>query len=243
MVLRYQKVVESYGLETLCECHERRRGYTVERTLAGMGDDEPILAGKRVLEKELEKLQRNLNGPKETAKHIEAKQNWINRESKRLESESAKLAEWQESRRVRKETLRVAYEKINVLRKDLLREGESMDKNKSHFMSPENTEEIRIFKQELAFWRGPASMRQAGWTRDGSVEEIAGWVLEAERLNREVEAKKRKFQQTIIKESGKDAMMGDDYMDGLCRREGANTDIASSIRVETACGWEGIRVC
>ena len=79
----------------------------LEKTLAGMGDDEPILDGKRVLEKELEKLQRKLNGPKITAKHILAKQNWINRESKRLESESAKLAEWQESLRVRKETLRV----------------------------------------------------------------------------------------------------------------------------------------
>ena len=29
----------------------------------------------------------------------------------------------------------------------------------------------------------------------------------------------------------------------LCRREGANTDIASSIRVETTCGSERIRVC
>ena len=39
----------------------------LEKTLAGMGDDEPILAGKRVLEKELDKLQRKLNGPKKTA--------------------------------------------------------------------------------------------------------------------------------------------------------------------------------
>ena len=102
----------------------------LEKTLAGMGDDEPILAGKKVLEKELEKLQKN---PKKTAKHIEAKQNWINRESKRLEAESARLTELQESLRVRKETLKVAYEEIKILREDLLREGETMDKNKSHF--------------------------------------------------------------------------------------------------------------
>ena len=68
----------------------------LEKTLADIGDDEPIWAGKRVSEKELEKLSRKLNGPKKTAKHIEAKQNWINRDSKRLESESAKLTEWQE---------------------------------------------------------------------------------------------------------------------------------------------------
>ena len=91
-----------------------------------------------------------------------------------------------------------------------------MDKNKSHFMSPENTEEIRILEQqELAFWRRSASKRLAGWTRDGSAEEIAGWMLEAQRLKRGVEAKKRKLQEAIEKESGKGARMGDESMDGL----------------------------
>ena len=55
-----------------------------------MGNDEPIVAGKRVQEKELERHQKKLNGPKNTAKHIEAEQNWINRGSKRIETESAK---------------------------------------------------------------------------------------------------------------------------------------------------------
>ena len=110
----------------------------------------------------------------------------------------------------------MAYEEIKILREDLLREGESMDKNKSHFLSPEDTEEIRILEQqELAFWRGSASKRLAGWTRDGSSEEIAGWVMEVHRLNREVGAKKRKLQETFEKESKKDARMGDDSMDGL----------------------------
>ena len=187
----------------------------LEKTLAGMGDDEPILVGTEVLEKELDKLQRKLNGPKKTAKHIEAKQNWINRESKRLKAETARLAELQESLRVRKETLKVAYEEIKILREDLLREGETMDKNKSHFLSLENTEQIRrLEQQELAFWRGSASKRLAGWTRHGSAEEIAGWTMEAQRLNKEVEAKKRKLQETIVRESRKDARM-EDAMDDV----------------------------
>ena len=62
-----------------------------------MGNDEPILAGKRVLERELERHQKKLNGPKNAAKHSEAKQNWINRGSKRTETESTKLADTQES--------------------------------------------------------------------------------------------------------------------------------------------------
>ena len=180
--VQYWSLVEAYGLQTLCECHERRFGYpavvysgkfaVLEKTLAGMGDDEPILAGKTVLEKELEKLQKKLNGPKKTAKHIEAKQNWISRESKRLEVESAKLTEWQESLRARQETLKVAYEEIKILSEDLLR----------------------------------------------------------------VESKKRKLQETIEKESKKDARMGDDpwmVVMVLRRHEGANTDIASNFRVET----------
>ena len=110
----------------------------------------------------------------------------------------------------------MACEEIKILREDLLRERESMYKNKSHFMSPENTEEIRILEQhELAFWRGSVSKRLSWWTRDGSAEEIAGWMMEVQRLNREVEAEKRKLQETIEKESRKDARMGDDSMDGL----------------------------
>ena len=74
--------------------------------------------------------RRTSDGPKNTAKHIEAKLNWINRESKRIEAESAKLAEMQENLRVWKETLSVAHEAIMILRADLLREGESMDKKR-----------------------------------------------------------------------------------------------------------------
>ena len=119
------------------------------------------MAGKNVLEKELEKLQKKLNDPKKTAKHIEAS-----------------LTEMQESLRVRKETLEVAYEEIKVLREDLLREGESMDKNKSHFLFPQDTEEIRRL-EEQAFWRGSASKRWLDtrrfvkgnrWMGDGSPE-------------------------------------------------------------------------
>ena len=120
-------------------------------------------------------------------------------------SESAKLAEMRENLRVRKETLRVAHEEFKILREDLLREGESMDNTRA-------TSCLRRTRKKFEF---SASKRPAGRTRDGSVEEIAGWLLEAQRLNREVEAKKRKLQEAIEKESGKDARMGDDSMDGL----------------------------
>ena len=93
------ELVESYGLQTLCECHERRCGCTadlgtVENRCAG--EDLSWYGRRRAYFgwqesfRELEKLQRKLNDPKKAAKHIEAKQNWINRECKPLESESGK---------------------------------------------------------------------------------------------------------------------------------------------------------
>ena len=48
---------------------------------------------------------------------------------------SEKVTEMQENIWARQETLRVAYEKIKKLRADLVQEGESMDKNRSHVLS------------------------------------------------------------------------------------------------------------
>ena len=166
------------------------------------------------LAKEFWRKNSKLNGPKKTAKHIEAKQNWINRESKRLEAKTVRLTELQESLKARKETVKVAYEEIKILREDLLREGELMDKNKSHFLSPEDTEEIRrLEQQELAFWRGSEEIswldtrRLEGnrWLDDGSPE--------TQQRSRSKE--ERKLQETIERESKKDTRMGDEAKDGL----------------------------
>ena len=85
--VRYWELVESYGLQTLCECHERCCGCSADLSTGEIysGEDDSWYGQRRGGEK-LEKLRRKLNGPKNTAKHMEAKQNWINRESKRIES-------------------------------------------------------------------------------------------------------------------------------------------------------------
>ena len=238
-------------MQTLYECRERRRGYpavvhsgkiaVLEKTLAGMGDDEPILAGKKVLEKELEKLQKKLNGPKKTAKHIEAKQNWINRESKRLEAETARLTEPQESLRVRKETLKVAYEETKILREDLLREGRN---------DGQKQEPLLVSRRH----RGNPEARTA---RIGVLERVVGhetvrrrkslvgcWKLRdsTKKSKQRRENCKRRSRGNQGKMPEWETMLWMVWM-VLCRHEGANTDIASNIRVETACGRERIRVC
>ena len=92
-----------------------------------MGNEEPI-PGRRVLEKESEWHQLKLNCPKNIAKQTEAKQHWINTETKRMETVVEKL-EMQENIKIRKEALKVALEENEKLRTDLVQECESVDKN------------------------------------------------------------------------------------------------------------------
>ena len=158
----------------------RLRSRRRPRLLAGMGSEELVLAGRRSLERELGPRQKKLSGPKNTAKVIEAKQNWINRETKGIEAEVEKLAEMQETNKARKETLRVAYEEIKKLRTDLVQDGESMDKDKSHVLCPESLEEVRDLElHELCLRWATAPTRMAGASRDATTEDIASWFREA----------------------------------------------------------------
>ena len=135
--------------------------------------------------------QKKLNGPKNTAKHIEAKQNWINMESKRIEAESATLVEMQENLRARKETFECCLRGKQDSPSRPVARGR-IDRKKTGATSCLQRARRKFGisnNKELNLWRGTASKRLAGWTRDGSTEEIA------------VEAKKRKVQETIEKKS------------------------------------------
>ena len=207
-----------------CKCHERDCGVAADFDPGedcSSGEDASLYGHRRASfswqessGKELDGTRRNSTG-RRTRRSTEAKQKWITRESN---ASRPRVRSWRKIR-VRKETLRAAYKEIKILREDLLREGDSVDRNRSHIMSPESTEEIRNLEQqqELNLWSGAASKRLVGWTRDGwSTEEIASWSVEVERISREVEAKKRKLQEAIEKESTmKDVSMSDDGLDGL----------------------------
>ena len=179
-----------------------------------MGNDEPILVGKRVLEKELEKLQRKLNGPKNTAKHIEAKQKWINRESKRIETESAKLVEMQESLRVRKETLKNSLRVHQDTPRRLATRGRNDGQKQEPHLSPESTGELRnLEQQESNFWRGARDWLDGREMHRQRRLPAGRWKR---REFREVEAKNSKLQEAIEKESTmKDVRISDDDLDGL----------------------------
>ena len=77
--VRYWKLVESYGLQThsasvtnddadTLQTSAQEKIAVLEKTLAGTGDDEPILAGKRVLEKKTRKTPKKVQWPEENGK-------------------------------------------------------------------------------------------------------------------------------------------------------------------------------
>ena len=160
--------------------------------------------------------RKTLKGPKNNAKHIEAKQNWINRESKRIES--AKLAEMQENLRVRIRNLESCLRgDQDSPRRPVARGRIDGQKLEPDHVSREHggNSESRTTGAELAR-EGTASKRLAGWTRDGSMEEIASWSAAAERMSREVEAKKWKLQEAVRNNPlFKDVRMADGCLDGL----------------------------
>ena len=113
-----------------------------------------------------------------------------------------------------------------------------MDKNKSHFLSPEDTEEIRrLEQQELAFWRG-VGFEETSWkdTRRfaGGNRGLDDGSPETQQRSRSKEEKIARGDREGIKERCPEweTMPWMVWM-VLCRHEGANTDIASNIRVET----------
>ena len=182
----------------------------------------------------VERHQKKLNGPKNTVKHIESRQNWINRRTKRIDAEVEKLTEMQENIKTRKETLRVAYEELMKLRTDLAQEGESMDKNKSHVLSLESLEEVRNLEQEELCLK-----RVAGASKDATTKETASWSLEADRIALEISGTRAKSKRWSRRKALKtisrcQTVAWTDWMP-LCHREGASVDFASNTRMGKCC--------
>ena len=194
----------------------------LEKTLACMGNDEPVLVGKRVLEGELERHQKKLNGPKSTAKHIEAKQK---KDQQRVQTHRGRECEAGgdagESQRSDRN-----FESTSRGDQDTPRRPAT----DSHHVPGEcggNTKS-RTTRIESA-WR--SRCEEAGWMDErwidrGDCQLVGGSKDNFERSGSEEEETARGDRERIHKESRTKAWM---VWMGLCRREGANADIASTI--------------
>ena len=166
----------------------------LEKTLAGMGNDEPILAGNRVLEKELEKLHKETQWFEE---HCKAHRGQAKLDQKRIQTHRVQECKAGGDAREPQST------------KSNFESGLRGDQDSPR--GPAARRRIDGQKQEPyhvsgEHGRNPNPLNNKNWLfgedrlrrdlldgRDGSVEEIAGWMLEAHKLNRDVEAKKRKL--------------------------------------------------
>ena len=122
---------------------------------------------------------------------------------------------WQNIK-TRRETVRVAYEEIKQLRKDMVQEGESMDKNNSRVLSRESLEEV------------PKPRTAGTMLEKGNLFETNGWSIETQRRRRlpaevwkQIESRwrsleKGEIQGAVEKELTKDDVkMSDGSVDGL----------------------------
>ena len=137
--------------------------------------------------------------------------------------------------KTRRETVRVAYEEIKKLRKDMVQEGESMDKNKSRVLSRESLDEVRNLElQDLCSRRATSSKRMAGASRrnDGGDCQLKC----GSRSNRVGDPWKREKSKVLSRRNSPRTISRcqtgawTDWV-VLCHHEGARVDIVSSIRM------------
>ena len=182
-----------------------------------MGDDEPILAGKKVLEKELEKLQKEAQWPEENGK--------AHRGQTKLDQQ-------------RIQTSRGGNSKAG----GIAREPQSTERNIESGLGPsergrndgQKQEPLlvsgrhggirRLEQQELAFLRGSASKRLAGWTRtrrfSGRNRRLDVGSPETQQRSRSKEEKIARDDREGIRERCQNGRRLHGWSGCLCRREG-----------------------
>ena len=131
--------------------------------------------------------------------------------------------------------MKVAYEEIKILREELLREGETMDKQQEpllvsgkHGGNPEaRTTRIGVLERigfEETGWEDTRRFSGGNrWLDDGGPE--------TQQRTRSKEEKTARDDREGVKESCQNGRCHERFRMVLCRLEGAYTNIASNIRV------------
>ena len=173
--------------------------------------DAPILApAKAELEKELQKQQKLAKDTRSTARKIDQKQGWIEREVKRVEIETKQLAEQHKKLEDRQKQLQIEIGELAKLKIELSTEGpadgDDHDDDVLMELTPEHVAELRKMEErELGIRRKIGKSRAPGAPEGeaASTEEISQWAEEADAISAQigkrrqdlvnsVEAKRRK---------------------------------------------------
>ena len=162
------------------------------RTLALMGNEEPIRASKQMLVKEFQWHKKKLKDPRSTVKKIEAKQGCIDRETRRIDAEQLKRQEQWNSLKKRQDKLTEEVEEIKKLRVEFIKENESMDTNSK--WTPQSLEEVRNLEARELNLRRAATKKMTASCVHTTPEQIKSWTKEADSLEKEIFCKKRRIQ-------------------------------------------------
>jgi hypothetical protein len=172
----------------------------LEEAIARLSDD-PILAmAKLELERELQKQQKLAKDTRSTAKKIDQKQGWIEREVKRVEVETKHLAEQQKSLEERQKQLQMEIVELAKLKLELTTEAAADDAEEDDLMeiTPEQVAELRKMEErELRIRRNIGRKRKPEEDADASSEEMGQWAEEADAISAQIGKKRQELAKAV----------------------------------------------
>ena len=170
----------------------------LQDAIAKLSDD-PILAyAKLELEKELQTQQKLAKDTRSTARKIDQKQGWIEREKKRVDAEIKEIAEKQKALEERQKQLQVAVEELIKLKTELATEGpeeEGLEGDVEMLdITPEQVAELRKMEEkELGIRRNIGRKRKPEDQAEASAEEMGQWAEEAEAISAQTDKKRKEL--------------------------------------------------
>jgi hypothetical protein len=168
----------------------------LEQAILQLGENPILAAAKADLEKELAKQQRLAKDNRSTAKKLDQKQAWAERETKRIAVETKRIEEARATLQRRQAALEAELASIEKLKSDLLAVGpEAMDNDDT--LSPEAVAELKHMEEkELNLRRGVARKRAVGSPAESPNVEasvLQSWEAEANALLEQIESKRKRL--------------------------------------------------
>jgi hypothetical protein len=178
----------------------------LEKAISQLGDNPILAAIKAELEKDLAKQQRLAKDDRSTAKKLDQKQAWAERETKRIASETKRIEEAKTTLERRQAALTAELASIEVLKADILAGGPAaMDEDET--LSPEVVAELKHMEEkELNLQRSVARKRAVGSPPDSPIVDpsvLQSWEAEANSLLEQIESKKKRLRRSPSVEATK----------------------------------------
>ena len=178
----------------------------LEKAISQLGDNPILAAIKAELEKDLAKQQRLAKDDRSTAKRLDKKQAWAERETKRIATETTRIEEANTTLERWQAALTAELASIEVLKADILADVPAgMDDDET--LSPEVVAELKHMEEkELNFRRSVTRKRAVVAPPESPVVDpsvLQSWEAEANFLLEQIESKKKRLRRSPSVEATK----------------------------------------